>query len=156
MKKKTRVGAINMTKNYLTATQQNQLKKNPFVKAVSEKGITYTDEFKRLFISENEAGKLPRQIFEEAEFDIEMIGMTRVKKAANRWRAAYRNRGVTGLEDTRRYSSGRPLDRELSLEEKYVRLEAKARLLEAENELLKKLDLLERQMKTKKSQSKRT
>lgn len=153
--KKTRVGGINMTKNFLTPNQQNELKKNPYVKAVSKKAITYTDEFRRLFISENEAGKLPRQIFEEAGFDIEMIGMIRVQKSATRWRTAYRNQGVTGLEDTRKYSSGRPLERELSLEEKYARLEAKTRLLEAENELLKKLDLLERQMMTKKSQSKR-
>ncbi|MFX3673338.1 MAG: HTH domain-containing protein, partial [Paenisporosarcina sp.] len=109
-----------MTKNFLTPNQQNELKKNPYVKAVSEKAITYTDEFRRLFISENEAGKLPRQIFEEAGFDIEMIGMTRVQKSANRWRTAYRSQGVTGLEDTRKYSSGRPLERELSLEEKYA------------------------------------
>ena len=144
-----------MTKNYLTPNQQSELNKNPYVKAVSEKAITYTDEFKRLFISENEAGKSPRQIFEEAGFDIGVIGMIRVQKSANRWRRSYRDQGITGLEDTRKYSTGRPLERELSLEEKYARLEAKNRLLEAENELLKKLDLLERQMMTKKSLLKR-
>lgn len=139
-----------MTKNYLTPNQQKELRKNPYVKAVSDKAITYTDEFKRLFITENEAGKLPREIFEEAGFNIEMIGITRVSKSADRWKAAYKKQGVTGLEDSRKFSSGRPLDRELSLEEKYARLEAKTRLLEAENELLKKLDLLERQMLKKK------
>jgi transposase len=139
-----------MTKNYLTPSQQKELRKNPYVKAVSDKAITYTDEFKRLFITENETGKLPREIFEEAGFNIEMIGITRVSKAADRWKAAYQKQGVTGLEDSRKFSSGRPLERELSLEEKYARLEAKTRLLEAENELLKKLDLLERQMLKKK------
>jgi len=144
-----------MTKNHLTPIQQKELRKNPYVKAVSDKAITYTDEFKQLFIRENEVGKFPRQIFEEAGFDVEMIGITRVQKAGNRWRTAYKKQGITGLEDSRKYSSGRPLERELSLEEKYARLEAKARLLEAENELLKKLDLIERQMLKKKSQSKR-
>ena len=139
-----------MTKNYLTLSQQKSLEKNPYVKAVSDKAITYTDEFKQLFIRENEAGKLPRQIFEEAGFDIETIGMTRVQRAGTRWRTAYKKQGIMGLEDSRKYSSGRPLERELSLEEKYARLEAKARLLEAENELLKKLDLLERQLLKKK------
>ena len=139
-----------MTKNYLTPNQQKELRKNPYVKAVSDKAITYTDEFKRLFITENEAGKLPREIFEEAGFNIEMIGITRVNKAADRWKTAYKKQGVSGLEDSRKFSSGRPLERELSLEEKYARLEAKTRLLEAENELLKKLDLLERQMLKKK------
>lgn len=84
-----------------------------------------------------------------------MIGRTRVQKSAARLRTAYRNPGVIGLENTRKDSSGRPLESELSLEEKYARLEGKIRLLEAENELLKKLDLLERQMMTKKSQAKR-
>ena len=139
-----------MTKNYLTPSQQKEIKKNPYVKVVSDKAITYTDEFKRLFITENEAGKLPREIFEEAGFNIEMMGMTRVNRAADRWKKAYKKQGINGLEDARKYSSGRPLERELSLEEKYARLEAKTRLLEAENELLKKLDLLERQMLKKK------
>ena len=139
-----------MTKKILTSHQQSELKLNPYVKAVSDKAITYTDEFKRLFIAQSETGKLPREIFEEAGFDIEVIGITRIQKAATRWRTAYKKHGVSGLEDTRKHSSGRPLERELSIEEKYTRLEAKMHLLETENELLKKLDLLERQMLKKK------
>lgn len=142
-----------MTKNYLTSHQQTKLKMNPYVKAVSDKAITYTDEFKRLFIVQNEAGKLPREIFEEAGFDVEVIGITRVQKSANRWRTAYKKRGISGLEDTRKHHSGRPIERTLSIEEKYTRLEAKMRLLEAENELLKKLDLLERQLLKKNENS---
>ncbi|MEK3796791.1 IS3 family transposase [Peribacillus sp. FSL H8-0477] len=128
-----------MTKIYLTEKQQAQLKCNPYVQAVSEKAITYTDEFKRHFIAENEKGKLPRIIFEEAGLDVELIGLERVSSSAKRWRAAYRKAGIDGLQDTRKTNSGHPLERELSLEEKYARLEAKMRLLEAENELLKKL-----------------
>ena len=139
-----------MTKNFLTSHQQKELKMNPYVKAVSDKAITYTDEFKRLFIAQSETGKLPREIFEEAGFDVEVIGITRVQKAATRWRTAYKKYGISGLEDTRKHSSGRPLERELSIEQKYARLEAKIRLLEAENELLKKIDILERQMLKKK------
>lgn len=133
-----------------TKKEQKQLKCNPNVKAVSEKGITYSDEFKRHFIAENEKGRLPRDIFEEADLDIELIGIDRVKSSAKRWRAAYRKDGVEGLKDTRKTNSGRPLERELTLEEKIIRLEAKNLLLSAENELLKKLDLLERQMLKKK------
>lgn len=46
------------------------MSKNKYVKKVSNKGITYTDEFKRSFIVENNNGKLPRQIFEEHDFNI--------------------------------------------------------------------------------------
>lgn len=139
-----------MTKRLLTKKEQEQLKQNPNVKAVSEKTITYTDEFKRHFIVENENGKLPREIFEESGLNVDLIGMGRIKTAGKRWRAAYRKAGVEGLQDTRKTNSGRPLERELTLEEKIARLEAKNRLLEAENELLKKLDLHERQMLKKK------
>jgi hypothetical protein len=56
---------------------------------------------------------------------------------------------VCGLKDTRKENSGRPSERELSLEEKYERLKAQNNLLKAENELLKKMDIMERGMKRK-------
>ena len=139
-----------MTKIVFNKKEQEQLRSNPNVKAVSEKGITYSDDFKRHFITEYENGRFPREIFGEAGLDIELIGHERVNSAAKRWRAAYLKDGVAGLQDTREINSGRPLGRELTLEEKIVRLEAKNQLLSVENELLKKLDLLERQMLKKK------
>jgi transposase-like protein len=66
-----------------------------------------------------------------------------VKSSGDRWRASYRENGVLGLRDTRSQSSGRPLTRELTLEEKNARLEAQNRLLKAENELLKKIRFAE-------------
>ncbi|MGF6951637.1 hypothetical protein QF028_004142 [Neobacillus sp. B4I6] len=76
---------------------------NPYVKSVSSKGITYIDEFKRIFIAENENGKLPRQFFEENGFDVEVLGIVRVNRSASRWRAAYNESGVLGLPDMRKY-----------------------------------------------------
>jgi len=133
-----------MTKKYFTEKEVNDLFVNPNVKSVSDKAITYTDEFKRFFISESEKGKLPRQIFEENGFNIEVIGPDRIKKTANRWRTAYKKSGVLGLSDSRSNTSGRPLQRELTLQEKNRRLEAQVQLLSAENELLKKLEMIER------------
>lgn len=40
-----------MTKRLLTKKEQEQLERNPNVMAVSEKAITYTDEFKRHFMN---------------------------------------------------------------------------------------------------------
>lgn len=71
--------------------------------------------------------------------------MKRIRSAGKR-RASYRKAGVEGLQNTRKTNSGCPLERELTLEQKIDRLEAKNKLLRAENELLKKLYLLERQM----------
>jgi len=133
-----------MTNKYFSKKEVNELLINPNVKSVSEKAITYTDEFKRLFISESQKGKLPRQIFEENGFDSEIIGTDRIKKTANRWRTAYKKSGVLGLSDSRSNNSGRPLQKELTLNEKNARLEAQVQLLKAENEFLKKLEMIER------------
>jgi hypothetical protein len=139
-----------MSNKIFTQDEIEILSSNQYVKRVSAKGITYTDEFKHIFISENEKGKLPRSIFEECGFNIDILGMKRVKSAGKRWRAAYKDNGVLGLQDTRIKNSGRPREKDLTLEEKYERLMAQNKLLKAENELLKKLDMLERRMVRKK------
>ncbi|MFV8830590.1 IS3 family transposase [Alkalihalobacterium sp. APHAB7] len=127
-----------MSKKLFTEKEITQLSKNPYVKTVSSKGITYTDEFKQYFVSEFSKGKFSRQIFEEAGFEVEIIGMNRIKSASERWRNTYKTEGSLGLKDTRKGNSGRPRVKELSLEEKYARLEAQMNLVKAENELPKK------------------
>ncbi|WP_153011978.1 IS3 family transposase [Tepidibacillus decaturensis] len=129
-----------MSKILFTKQEQEILKKHPYVKSVSKKAITYTDEFKAKAVKEYEEGKFSRQIFEDAGFDIEIVGIERAKSALKRWRTAYKENGIAGLEDSRKNHSGRPFKRELSIEEKYARLEAQNALLRAENELLKKID----------------
>lgn len=139
-----------MSRKLFTEKEIRVLSQNPYVKAVSSKGITYTDEFKQLFINENERGKLPRQIFEECGFDVSIIGMKRIKSSGNRWRTAYQVNGVSGLRDTRAENAGRPREKELTLEERIARLEAQNNLLKAENELLKKIQIAERGLKGRK------
>lgn len=132
-----------MSKLLFTDKEVNKLKKNKYVKSVSNKSITYTDEFKEKVVFETENyKKFPRQVFEECGFDIDMIGIKRTENAAYKWRKQYRQQGE--LKDTRKYSSGRPLKRELTDAEKLKRAEAKIHLLEAENELLKKNDMIQR------------
>ncbi|WP_255261268.1 IS3 family transposase [Bacillus pseudomycoides] len=127
-----------MSKKVFTEKEIKRLSSNQYVKSVSSKSITYTDEFKRIFIGEKEKGKLPRQIFEECGFDVEVLGMDRIKAASKRWRKAYNENGISGLRDTRFGSSKGLRERELTLEEKNTRLEAQINLLKAENELFKK------------------
>lgn len=133
-----------MPRKLFNEMEIKKLSNNPYVKSVSSKEITYTDEFKRIFIAENKNGKLPRAIFEENGFGVEVLGIVRVQRAASRWRTAYNESGVFGLQDRRKGKSGRPTKKELTLEEKNARLEAQIQLLRAENELLKKLDMMER------------
>lgn len=138
-----------MTKHYFNEKEIKSLSNNPNVESVSKNAITYTDEFKRIFIAECEKGKLPRLIFEENGLDIGIIGNDRLRKTAYRWRTVYKESGVLGLSDSRKHHSGSSLKKELTLEEKNARLEAQIQLLKAENELLKKLDMIERGLEIK-------
>ena len=92
------------------------------------------------------AGKLPRQIFIENGFDVDVIGMKRIEQSAYRWKKAYEKNGLIGLTDTRKTGSGRPLKRELTPSEVIERQEARIKLLEGQVELLKKLEVTERRL----------
>ena len=139
-----------MSNKLFTKEELEILSKNKYIKNVSMKGITYTDEFKSIFIGESEKGKFPREIFEECGFDIDILGIKRIKSAGSRWRTAYSTNGICGLTDTRKSNSGRPSEKDLSIAEKYGRLKAQNNLLKAENELLKKIQYLERGLSKKK------
>jgi transposase len=67
-----------------------------------------------------------------------------MRKAAYRWCKAYKEDGLEGLMDSRKGPSEKHQTRELTIDEKNARLEAQIKLLKADNELLKKLDMMER------------
>ena len=46
-----------MSVNIFSDADIKILSKNKYIKNVSHKGITYTDDFKRLFVAEQEKGK---------------------------------------------------------------------------------------------------
>lgn len=122
------------------------LNENPYVVKVSEKSITYSDEFKRLFIEEYLKGKTPKIIFNDAGFDTQILGQRRYEQAAARWIRSYRKEGIVGLRDTRKENSGRPSEKQLSKDDIIQKQEAKIKLLEEQLELLKKLDVTERRL----------
>ncbi|HDR5039375.1 TPA: IS3 family transposase, partial [Bacillus anthracis] len=124
-----------------------ELSKNKYVLNVTDKGITYTNEFKIHFIAEYSNGKNSRMIFEEAGFNTDIIGIDRIKSSSSRWRKSFEDKGVLGLDDTRRNNSGRPRQRILTQEEIIARKDAEIAYLKAEVELLKKLELRERKVK---------
>lgn len=139
-----------MSKKIFTKQEILELSKNKYVKNVTSKGITYTNEFKLQFIAEYENGKTSRQIFEDSGFAVHIIGIKRIDSASLRWRKAYKDTGVLGLEDTRTLNSGRTLNKELTIEEVLAKKDAEIAYLKAELELIKKLELQERQVINKK------
>jgi transposase InsO family protein len=135
-----------MSKKQFTDYEVLKLSKNIYVKNISKKSITYTNEFKIQFIAEYNNGKTPRQIFNDSGFDIDIIGIKRIESASLRWRNSYEENGVLGLDDTRVNNSGRPRMRELTTEEIIAKKDAEIEYLKAELELIKKLELEERRV----------
>lgn len=136
-----------MSKKLFTNEEIKSLSNNKYVKNITSKAITYTDEFKILFISEYSKGKLPMCIFADAGFDVDIIGKDRIWCASKRWRTAYGKTGELGLNDSRKFNSGRPLKRELTIEEIISKKDAEIAYWKAEAELLKKIELQERKVR---------
>lgn len=94
--------------------------------------------------------KTNRQLTESG-FDLEMIGKGKAKSSLMRWKNTYKIYGEQGFLEERRGkgSTGRPTSNSLSADKKLEKAEARIKYLEAELELLKKLDQLERQARKK-------
>ncbi|WP_308634734.1 IS3 family transposase [Paenibacillus silvisoli] len=133
-----------MSKKLFSKAEQDYLSKNKYVTKISDKAITYSDEFKRLFIDQYIQGKTPREIFEAHGFNVDVLGMKRVEQSADRWKKAYQTDGIIGLTDSRKESSGRSLKREMTSDEIIAKQDARIKLLESQLELLKKADMTER------------
>jgi putative transposase len=126
---------------------QAKILRNKHVLKVSETTITYSPAFKVAAVRANLVeGKPPQLIFEEAGFDVDLLGRDNPYHCLKRWRAVFAQRGEEGLKHDQRgsHATGRPPEGELAVEARLRRAEARVRYLEKENELLKKLDAIER------------
>jgi hypothetical protein len=132
-----------MGKNYFTPEQVEELRKNKYVKHVSEKAITYTEEFKERFMLEYNSGKLPAQIINGMGFNYKVLGDERVKGISKRCRAQAKR--PEGFKDTRADSSGRQRTRDLTQEELIERQKQEIELLKAKVEYLSLLRRAERE-----------
>ena len=143
-----------MSVNCFTKKQIELLSKNKYVVKVSNKAITYSDEFKELFLLEYNNGIPARVIFEKYGFEYDVLGERRISNCADRWKKQAEREA--GLMDTRKNNSGRPLERELSDVEKIDRLNNKIAILEQENAYLKKIRLIEKDALRKARREKNT
>ena len=77
-----------MGRGNLTEDEIRRLSKNPYVANVNRNRITYTEDFKLLFLKEYYSGKKPTRIFKEAGFDVSILGSKRIERCCARWREA--------------------------------------------------------------------
>jgi transposase len=141
-----------MNKKLFSNSQVKVLEKNPNVIRVTKQTITYSPDFKIKAVLENIQGKNPAQVFVDHGFDLDVIGKELPRKRLYQWRKIYNESGELGLSlDTRgKIKTERTPSKELSVEEKLKKAEARIKFLEVENDFLKKLEELERQALVKK------
>lgn len=73
-----------MGKNYFTAEQIEKLRDNPYVKNISEKSITYTEEFREQFYIRYQSDPYPSKILLEMGLDPAILGPSRVHNITKR------------------------------------------------------------------------
>ncbi|AJH03179.1 hypothetical protein P4493_29470 [Bacillus thuringiensis] len=141
-----------MIKIIFNEIQMKQLEKNKNVLKASERSISYCPDFKIRAVKENQQGKGHSQIFSENGFNLAVIGEKKPKQCLKRWRRTFEQFGEEGFYTERRGkgSTGRPLEKPLSSDEKLKKAEVRIVFLEAELTFLKKLDELERHALQKK------
>jgi len=116
------------------------LLKNENVANCSGKAITYSRDFKVRAVRQYKEGMPSREIFEQAGFDLEILGKDTACDRIKQWNKIARKKGEEGLSEARgRGSPGRPKLKGLSDREKMEYLEAKVAYLKAENEFLTQL-----------------
>ena len=79
-----------MGRGWLTNAEIEELKKNEYVIEADHYRITYSDDFKVLFMKNYNSGQKPKEIFEAAGFDPEVLGSKRIERAAARWKESYK------------------------------------------------------------------
>ena len=133
-----------MGNKYFTNEQVEQLKRNEYVKKVSEKSITYTEEFKERFLLEYNSGKPLSQILIEMGFDPKVLGERRVSNIVQRIKE--QSLRPEGFKDTRadNPNMGRPSTRDLAPDEIIAKQKAEIEMLKAKVEYLSDLKRQER------------
>lgn len=134
-----------MSKLRFSKDDIEKLKDNPYILNISEKAITYTDEFKEKFMELYSKGKMPTEIFRLCEIYPEIIGQKRIDMVA--YRLKKKLEYGEELTDKRKEFSGRPKSKELTKDEEIQRLKNKIQYQEQQIEFLKKISFVEKKAK---------
>jgi len=128
-----------MSNRIFTPEEIATLAKNTNVRKVSERSITYAKEFKLKALERYKDGMPPSSIFQEAGFNILVVGRETPNGCLKRWRNTDRRKGKGGFERSAR-GRGRPKKIvDATLDDKIRRLEMENAYLKAENDFLARL-----------------
>ena len=119
-----------------------KLNRHPYVERATEWAISYTPEFKRIAYEKYCSGKRIREIFEDAGFDVELLGTPRINSFRERLMASAESNPE--FEDQRKSGNRKELSTEAQMAKRIRELEHRNAYLEQENEFLKKIHSAEK------------
>jgi len=128
-----------MGRGMLTQEEISRLAVNPYVSNVTENRITYTEDFKLLFLKEYYEGKKTMRIFKDAGFDITLIGSKRIERCSARWREANASGTLGEKYETNDFYEHHKTDNEKTMLERIIKQQA-----EEISQLKEKITQLER------------
>lgn len=138
--------------NYFTDEQVKELEKNPYVKKVSNKAITYTEDFRKEFYLRYSNSQSPSKILCELGFDTRVLGKSRITAITKRVKR--QSKRTEMFSDQRRNNTGRPRTKEMTKDEEIAYLKHRIEYQKQEIEALKKINSINRKAQWKKQRSK--
>jgi len=147
-KRKLTGSEINSGYKYLTEEQQQTLSKNKYISRVSEKSITYTDEFYNDFAKEYANGTMVQDVLRRLGIDPIVLGRPRRDSIVSRMKR-YQARADND-STLHKLPKGRPAkspskEAEIrTIEEEIAYLLQRIAYLEQENEFLKKNEFIDK------------
>lgn len=137
-----------MSKKIYTEQEIEILERNPNIKSVSSKSITYSPAFKIKATEQSKTGMTSTVIFEEAGLPASLIGEGKAHQSLGRWKKSMAKQGQDGfLQEMRGKGPGPIGSQGGSLEDKLAKANARIAYLEGNLTLVKKLELHERSVK---------
>lgn len=126
-----------MSKKLFSDEEINTLLKNPFTLRVTHNILSFTKEFKELFLSEYNAGRSSRQILIEHGYDPEMLGKERIWGITHNIRKQYKQYGE--VYERVPYSKSHANTKPLSDKDELKKLRHEVDYMKQEIEFLKKI-----------------
>lgn len=126
-----------MSKKPFTDEEMDVLRQNPFTFKVTRNTLSFTKEFKELFVAEYNDGNIPRQILIDHGYDPEMLGDRRIWGISQHIRKQYKKCGKVheGTSCAKPTGQAKPL----SVKDELKQLRHEVDYMKQEIEFLKKI-----------------
>ena len=135
-----------MSTRLLPQAYVKELQEHIYVKYASQRTVNFTSEFKQFAYDELHKGKTIRDIFLEADFDVEKLGQKRLENFQYKIEKAARRENGFADKRSGNYRHEAQTD-EAKLLKRLKQLEHQVAYLQQENDFLKKIDEAEKAVK---------